>query len=58
MLDRLAAPTVFIEQALVFRTALDTDALKAAVAEVVQQYPGFGARLTAAEVSKTHFVCC
>jgi hypothetical protein len=49
-LDRLAAPTVFLQQALVFDTSLDSHALKAAVAVAVREYPPFGYRLSSDEV--------
>jgi hypothetical protein len=52
-LDRLAAPTVFLQQALVFETSLDSHALKAAVADAVDQYPPFGYRLSSDEVRLT-----
>ena len=49
-LDRLAAPTVFLQQALLFDTSLDVDGLRTAVASVVEQYPPFGERLTKNQV--------
>lgn len=50
-LDRLAAPTVFLQQALVFQdTTLDTEALKAAVAALLHLYPPFGHRLSSSQV--------
>lgn len=49
-LDRLAAPTVFLQQAFLFDTALDVAALRASVSHVVQQYPSFAHRLTKNQV--------
>jgi hypothetical protein len=45
-LDRLAAPTVFMQQALLFDTSLNVDVLRVAVAAVAQCFPPFGYRLT------------
>jgi hypothetical protein len=52
-LDRLAAPTVFLQQTLVFETSLDSDAMQAAVAAALQLYTPFGHRLTSSQVSTT-----
>jgi hypothetical protein len=59
-LDRLAAPTVFLQQALVFETSLDSDTVQAAVAAVLQLYTPFGHRLTSGQVSTTARLarCC
>jgi hypothetical protein len=50
-IDTLAAPTVFIEQALVFQEALAAEALAAALAAVVEACPGIAATLHQAQVS-------
>lgn len=50
-LDRLAAPTVFLQQAVLFDSHLELDVLRQALGAVVQQYPPFGFRLTTDAVS-------
>jgi len=49
--DQLAAPTVFLQQALVFKGHLDTAALRYATQVVVNSHPIFAARAVTAVVS-------
>ena len=46
MLDRLAAPTVFMQQTLVYSNTLDGNVLDSALHHAVNDFPIFGARLT------------
>jgi hypothetical protein len=50
VLDALAAPTVFMQQALVFKKALSAADLAAAVQLVLEGYPALGYRLTTDQV--------
>lgn len=48
--DLLAAPTVFLQQALVYRETLDSTALAAAIQQAVDLYPAFASRVTKDQV--------
>lgn len=58
LLDRLAAPTVFLEQVFLFDVLLDEQALANAVASVVNDYSPFGWRLSRAQVRITALAVC
>jgi hypothetical protein len=50
VLDALAAPTVFMQQALVFKEAISAAELASAVQMVLERYPALGYRLAKDEV--------
>lgn len=50
VLDLLAAPTVFMQQALVYQCDLDSSALLGAIQDVLKLQPLFAARLSAGQV--------
>lgn len=59
VLDLLAAPTVFLQQALVYKHDLDSATLRSAIQAVVDQQPLFAAKLRQAQVGRRpRTVCC